>query len=337
MPEALASPKSETSFFNVLVEGKFNPEKISVELVNGTRESSEESQVYIDSEWKSFPGKKWPNDTEPSRYRFEEVVEKNGQIILRLDPSVSYKDSLGTRSSEFREKFGEEYQARDIATSILVQTSDNMLILTRRNETHDYKPNGLHVSAGGFVTFKDEQNGNLNPLTPVYRELHEEVGLEKEELLGVTFLGIVDNPHESHPDLIFEAKTHLSSEQIVDRERDEENEVIFINDKAAEVKDWILGLSHSYVTVGAALLILHGKERFGDHWYEEVIVGLKLRGKDYHDRHVYDALEARDKLRLSRRLGESPAKRKKIIEASKIRKSSKSALSSYASKHTKDG
>lgn len=293
-------------FYITLVEGRFAPEDVVVDLVKNSLIKNEESAKYIDERWLEFKGEKRIGDEKPSRYRLVGTEMIGNQLKLQLDPSITYKNYIGSRTPEFVSIFGKEYSAYPLAVTFMLKTSDNKLILTYRLPfQHDYKPGGLHAGAAGFMVHEDiNQNGVLNPINSAVREAAEEFGIGRSKLIDITCIGVIEDPITTHPDILYRGSTKLSSDEILAKTIDGENRLLAIEYSAESVKDWVLALSHALVPPAVASLVFDGRYKFGESWYKDVTNKLNLRGKAFCNEQLWRAYEQRDLNRVSRRLEE---------------------------------
>lgn len=303
----------EQKFFEISAEGKFQPEQIEVQITNGSLKRSVESENFIEQQWqqKLADGlKSWPNDTKPTRYRLAGTKVMDNRLILTLDPCVSYRDFAGSNSSDFAKRFGPDYLPRALAVTVILiaknKNGEEQILMTLRKPDHDYKAGGYHISTGGFMEIDKE----TDPTRAALRELHEESGIDETELNSLVCIGVVANPWTKHSDIVYEAKTALSVEDILTKEHDRENNLLFIPTERKKLQQWLLGTAHAATGIATAGLLLTGKESVGrekddagqlidgEKWYREMLKALAWRSEKYDDESVRKTLEKRDKLRL---------------------------------------
>lgn len=293
-----------TAFFEVMIEGDFPLESINVSLVNGSLPRSEDTESFIEEKWQKWPGKKFPDDTVPSRYPLAGYEVEDGDLKIFLDPCISYRDFIGIQDGEFTRKFGFDRTPLAVVTETIVKTSDNKVLLLRRKPGHDYKPEGFS-SIGGFMEIgKDfDESGNPNIKKAAAREIKEEIGLDIEsETRSVSCLGIAFNPNSTAAVIILAADADKTSKEIISRPNDGENSIHAFNNDPDTIRDLIIYLPHIFVSSSLGVLLLYGKREYGDEWYKEMVNALELRGRGYKDPRVKKALEERDFGRLKRRI-----------------------------------
>jgi ADP-ribose pyrophosphatase YjhB (NUDIX family) len=287
----------------MLVEGKFAPEQIDVVMTHDTMQRNKESEQFIEKGWcrhLASGAKPWANDLKPTRYRAVSIKVIGGRLEVTIDPCVSYKDFIGSLTPEFEERFGHDFVPDPLALTAVIVTADNKMLVTLRNDKTDYKPSGYHVSVGGFMDTHKEQC----PVAAALREVEEETGIMPEEIAHLSCLGAAYNPWTLHTDLIFRAETSLTSQEVLTRAHDDENEVLFIPIDQQSIERWILVPMHANVVITMAAMILFGEEMFGHDWRMDMLAQLARGSKNYKSAEVRRALERRDLARLAKMVSE---------------------------------
>jgi 8-oxo-dGTP pyrophosphatase MutT (NUDIX family) len=287
-------------FFQTLVKGKWKPEALEVEITKPgeTLGRSVLADAWMEGAWQEFirvGNKPWPGDLEPKRYRLDSIAKEGDKVKLKADPCVSYHDFIGTQMPAFKEKFGERFVSNAIATTVIILTSDNKTLMTERVKPTDYKHKGWHGSIGGFW----EIPKNETPTQAVLRELEEEAGIKPEETEELWLLGAVHNPWTAHPDLIYSAKTKLTSAEILSRKHDDENALFFIDTSAASYEYWIRNSSHASVVVPLAAMQWVGEELFGADWAKMIEGVLEAESAGYDNIVERQKLQKRDIARFA--------------------------------------
>lgn len=270
----------ENPYFLVFEEGEYTPGAISAEVVDTNRRVTNELHRELDSRWDSYPGKKWPNDTKPSRYRYEGCrIDEDGSFTILVSPTVSYKDHI-TWGQELTELYGQESAPLAIATTGIIETSDNKIILTKRVKA-DYKRGGMS-GAGGFMTIKEDVIEDRPPdiVRALKREVEEETGIKYYEM-NTIFQGIYHNPISGSVNLAFVSKTSLSAGEVIQRPNDSENELLVMELDPESIQNLILTKTNAFTTETLALLIVRGEKEFGEKWAEDTRAIFKLRSVSY--------------------------------------------------------
>ena len=292
----------ENKFFKTLLKGRINPDALEVEIVptGSSLKRTELSDAWIEGAWQEFirqGNKPWAGDLTPKRYRMVDlVIGQDDRVILTVDPCVSYHDFIGTQTPAFAENFGDDFVSKAIATSILILTSDGKTLVTVRVKKTDYKWGGWHCSIGGFW----EVQKNETPKQAVIRELEEEAGIAENEIDELLLLGAVYNPWTAHPDLVYSAKTSLTSSEILERSHDDENALMFVDTTAGSYKNLIVNTAHASVVVPLAAMLWVGEELFGQDWADEINGFLVEASSGYDDVGTRLKLEKRDLMEFAK-------------------------------------
>ena len=279
------SPQLSNGFFDAIYHPgyRIRPVHIRTEPVQDTLLRSADSEAFMDGKWQAHlatGAKPWPNDLKPGRFRFAGFEERGADVVFRLDPCVAYRDHVGARDPEFRHRFGDTFLPNALAVTTFITARDKggleYFLATRRNKTHDYKPNGLHLSTGGFMEIKKSPEGDI--VKEGMREATEESGVTPEDL-DLWFLGIAFDPWQNKPDAIFHASVNTPLEEIRRRKHDAENVNLWI--PAAKMLPWLLDPAEVTVPMGLAALLWYGRIMFGQAWFIHVHTQLAKAGERY--------------------------------------------------------
>ena len=301
-------PSLKNAFFEILFQGNFPIDAIQTVYTSNSLRQSVASEEFIEGQWQFFQGKKYPNDVNPSRYRFVNAGVENSNLTITLDPCVSYRDFTGSRGPEFRMTFTSDFWPNPTAVGLLLSTSNNQLVVTHRVGLSDYKSGGLNTSAGGFMEIlKDSDlNGNANIIAAIHRETREELGINPEtELVEMTCIGAVHNPLSTATEIMFSGTTSLATAEVIKRINDGENKVYVVENSPHGVADQLKNLNHAWVATGLAYLVVHGANQFGTEWLLEISEALDRHGKNYFNPQFRERAEKWHTRRVQRRTGRS--------------------------------
>ena len=305
-------------FFNIITEGRFTPDQIRVVLTEpgASMARSKASEKFIETEWQRLITtgvKPWPNDTAPSRYRFVEArIRKEHEdeyLEVTLDPGVSYRDAIGSRPAGFK-KFGPEYMPNPVGVTTVIRAKnkkgEDMLLVTLRSVKNDFKGGGYHVSTGGIMEIKKD----ASPADTAVREITEEVGLKKEELNSLVCCGVVENKLvSSSVEIVFDATTNITVEEIMSRVHDDENELLFIPATPEKMREWLVVPTHANMGITNAAVLMVGRdmvaqvsgEAAAQEWYNDLMKFLAVRSQQARKRGA-NVLEQRDVARLANKV-----------------------------------
>ena len=299
-PQVKYPKYQKQKFFKLLVEGKFTPDRVEMKETPGSLKRSPESEAILESGWQKLLKsgfKPWPNDTKPSRYYFAGAKVENDKLVIAVDPSLSYRDAIGARNPELK-KLGKEYLPIWIGSNLIIlaknKSGEEMIGITLRNSNHDYKPNGYHVTAGGAMDATRKERA----IETALREAKEEIGINPKEFSKIICNSVIFNPWSVNAIVNFIGIPYLSVEEILARNHDDENEIIFISADKQELQKWLLKTSHANSSDGIAALLLIGKDRYGEKWFEEMSTALSLLSSEYDDEQKRKELEQRDIRRI---------------------------------------
>lgn len=135
-----------------------------------------------------------------------DIVGKKGRTLREL---VHYSGQL--------DSLQDSIMANPIGINLLVISSDNQIILQHRQLNLAVRPGEACSSTSGTVDKDDAHYRAYHPiLRAVYREMFEEIGLEKHFLGDIIFLGAVrEFLRGGLPDFFFTAKAKLTEEEII--------------------------------------------------------------------------------------------------------------------------
>lgn len=288
----------ENPYFRVFAEGIFQVESITTEIVPSTRKLTENLLSQLDERWRNYEGKKWPNDENPSRFRYEGYEVIDGVIKIKVSPSISYKDSI-TWSFDLTEQYGQEAAPLPLMVGSLIETSDGKIVISRRNDSHDYKAEGLS-GLGGAINIKEDSRPDGSPdiVHALGREIEEESGVKLYEIKPLLRV-ITYNPVSGTVTLDFMSATILSSDQIEKRPHDDENELLFVDINPDTLQNLVLTRTNSFTTEILELLMSMGEQKFGKRWAKETREIFWLRQISFAEAirrgpHVIKKLEVKD-------------------------------------------
>lgn len=193
--------------------------------------------------------------------------------LLSLDLSVtSYKPFMGTNLAhpELADQFGRDVMANPVGVSPALHTSDNYLLLGRRNATLAYYPNRTHPFAGAL---EPRDKGDL--FAAVRRELGEELSLKDSDIVAIRCTGIAEDRALRQPELLFRVRTTLTRRQIESQVHAEEHGGSFAIPATQEAVARVLH-DPALTPVAIASLLLWGRVIFGEDWFGDCCLGLNL-------------------------------------------------------------
>lgn len=260
--------------FKLLFWDNYNPDKIIIKKTSGLLKRSPASEKFIEKEWQkriTSDQKAWPNDTKPSRYHFGGLKKSSDALLLLADPSISYRDTLGSRPAKFRKLFPKKYSPVPITVSLALTVKNSrgeeMLCLTSRNTTQDAHAGGFHVTTGGAMEIKKDKK----PFDAALRETKEEIGLKPREISNIRCRAIAYNPWLSEIGVIFTATAKVTAKEIQSRPHDDENKTLFIPLTKKNLEYLLLQLTFANSLDGTLGALAIGSDRFGAVWAKNIL------------------------------------------------------------------
>jgi hypothetical protein len=199
------------------------------------------------------------------------------RLQLTLSPT-SYKAFLGTNLThpEFAELYGSHVLANPVGLSCALVSSDDYVLLGRRNPKVAYYPGRIHPFAGAL-----EPSPEVSVFDEVRRELAEELGFTVGETREISCLGLVRDGSLLQPELVFRAISTQSRGEIEARVLADEHEgALAVASTAEAVSAAALDPRLTPVAVGA--LLLFGRGRFGEPWFDAAGRAVNLPGNELY-------------------------------------------------------
>jgi len=272
-------------FFEIPIEGSFPKDKIAIQDTQETIERPNEVQEKIEENWLK---------------RRHEVEQRGGRLVDRpkvilLDTQIKadklyiklgrgrYKDFVGTYETELHDT-NLELVPRNFSISALLETADGYIVLLKRSKRVFQYPSWISTFGGSVEPEDVDDKGNIDPFKTVTREVSEEAGISPESIHDIQCLGFTKDIHTKVEDMMFQAKTLLTKDEIEKQQRNqhlEEGESVMVLANPDEIRRKVLEFSKIFVSDGVAILALYGRRKFGEEWFNFVINHLRRRGSIY--------------------------------------------------------
>jgi hypothetical protein len=178
---------------------------------------------------------------------------------------ITYKSFAGTNmhNPQFVAQYGETAMANPLGISVALISADGFLAMGRRNERVAYYPGRIHPFAGAL-----EPEDGLDVFEAVGRELKEELGLSPEELGQIKCLGMAEDRGLAQPELICYAEVGKTLEELRRVLDEVEHDAIVAISARRDVFERELGGAKLYTPIALATILLCGRERFGNEWFD---------------------------------------------------------------------
>ncbi len=191
--------------FSVLAQGRWTPSQIATAHVPSSRPIIPEVELAIEDAWRlaARPGVQL---FDGPMCRLESFDASSNQLKLTFSPT-SYKPFVGTnlKNPHFADLYGLTVLANPLGASVALSTADGFLLFGRRGGRVAYYPNRIHPFAGCLEPTEAD-----DVFAVVYRELTEEVNLQRSDLADVACLGIARDVSIRQAELVFSATTSLT-------------------------------------------------------------------------------------------------------------------------------
>lgn len=233
----------------------------------------------------------WDRRVEDARRR--NVLLFNGALYRyvahRLDGAASaasielvvgdtcYRDFVGTNLHNHHRlgEFPWNCYANPIGTTATLTTADGQIVYGRRSNRVAYHASHVHTFGGALEPSDRDADGRIDAFGSVIRELNEELGLNAGDVGEIVAIGLVRDHEIRQPELLFEADTRLSFTELVARwelarARDEHVELVALPAQPEAVVPFIRSCE-PIAPVAVAGLLLFGRRRWGDGWYEQAL------------------------------------------------------------------
>jgi 8-oxo-dGTP pyrophosphatase MutT (NUDIX family) len=196
--------------------------------------------------------------------RVESFTAREEELSMVLS-EISYKSFAGTNmhNPQFGAQYGEAAMANPLGMSVALISADGFLALGRRNERVAYYPGRIHPFAGAL-----EPEDELDVFAAVERELNEELGLSAAEVGEMKCLGMAEDRGLAHPELICFAEARRTLDELRGGIDEVEHDAIVAIEVKQDVFERELASAKLYTPIALATILLCGRERFGNGWFD---------------------------------------------------------------------
>lgn len=200
--------------------------------------------------------------------RLEGFTADHGGLRLHLSPT-SYRIFIGTngRHPQWADDHGRQVMADPVGTSVILRSSDGVLVFGRRSQRVALYPGFAHPFGG---TMEPPPAGTaVDLLAEMRRELSEEVGISPDDLSDLRVIALIEDRRLRQPELIYAAQTALTAEAINRRlDLHEHTGCWMLADDQRDI-DGALSGNAVMTPVLAGALLCWGWQRFGELWLDQ--------------------------------------------------------------------
>ena len=244
--------------------GPWQPAQVKCARAESTFAPPAIVRAEIDQVWTMMGRKPGVHLFDGRMCRVESFSAEASELRMVLS-ETSYKSFAGTNmhNPQFGTQYGEPAMANPLGISVALISSDEFLAMGRRNERVAYYPGRIHPFAGAL-----EPEDGLNVFRAVERELNEELGLSESELAEMKCLGVAEDRGLAQPELICYAQVGKTLEELRRGVDDVEHDAIVSIEMRPEVFERELSGAKLYTPIALATILLCGRERFGNDWFD---------------------------------------------------------------------
>lgn len=276
-----------TPFFEIPVSDHFSKGEVQIIDSEQNFKVDDKFEQRVDEIWqerkKQIEAAGGHLEDRPKLVVLNNTIE-SGKLCLTLGHS-SYKYYVGSIDPTLRFEIGPEHLPKFLGAAALLETSDNYLVLDERSQSVFQYNGWLSVFAGSTELSDIDANGVIDPFTTAIREVEEETGVEDMEISDIQCLGYTTDKFTDSEAMLFHIKTTLTKVELEDFQRNkklDEGKSVFVPADADEIRKKILEFSKVFVSDGASVLTLFGRDKFGQEWFNNVIERLNRRGNIYN-------------------------------------------------------
>lgn len=253
--------------------GPYRPGQIHARWSDEQRPTAPGVEEFVEKLWNRRLGEAAVSGTrlwDGPLCRLIHCARNSDGLEMTLGPT-SYRAFVGTNlhNAHLRYTHGPEVLANPLGVSAVVMTEDRYLLLGLRAQWLAYHAGRIHP-IGGCVE-PAPPGASIDPFAAMATELREELGLEESDLGPMICLGLIRDKHIVQPELIFDAATRSTVEQIRARsarsDGGEHSELFVLRNHPGSVVTFIESNLTRLTPVALAGLLLHGMHHWGIGWF----------------------------------------------------------------------
>lgn len=267
--------------FEIFVDGCFAPGCVAVEFRDKPRPTTPDLEALITAEWDVQCTEAVRHDRHlfngtMLRYLSHTVTPdapgRPGRFALTVG-LTNYRDFIGTNLFNHRRlgEYGWDCFANPIGTTATIRTAEGLICYGRRSMKVGYHGGHVHTFGGALEPVDQHGDGRIDPFESVAREIHEELGIFRDELRDLTCVGMLRDREIYQPELLFEATVPMTFDEIRARwrdatARDEHIELVACRCAPDAIVPFLTE-SGPIAPVAIGALCLLGRRLWGDAWY----------------------------------------------------------------------
>jgi 8-oxo-dGTP pyrophosphatase MutT (NUDIX family) len=187
--------------------------------------------------------------------------------------NTGYKEYVTTRVPEFFQARARQELGNALAVCSVVETSDGHILLDKRQGVDVYVGR-YHVIGGFFERQLDTAAERPDPFGAICREIREETGIQLVDIAELYSLGVVYDVTTPHAEMCFLTRLKISLAEVSTRtpEVNEIKQLRSLAVTAESLRAFLLEHHGNISATGEPNVLLYGALRFGERWFEEVMV-----------------------------------------------------------------
>ena len=267
--------------FEIIAQGCFRPEQLVIIYDPTLRmPTSEAIQAWMDKLWQekllAAQQKNIPLFDAPL-FRLIDAIVQQDQLLLTLG-DTGYKEYVTTREAAFAQAHTRRELGNALSVCSVVETSDGYILLDKRQGVDVYVGR-YHVIGGFFERGLDSTNptsvapAQPDPFAAMRREIREETGIQAADIRAQYCLGVVYDHATPHGEICFLTELHIPLQEVFTREpeEDEIKQLHTLHVTEESLRTFITTNHGNISATGEPNLLLYGKLRFGDEWYNDLM------------------------------------------------------------------
>src|ERR1700733_4825254 len=205
--------------------GRWKPSQITISWTADSRPIIPEIEQLIEQSWQTAMSRPGVLLFDGPMCRLESFESRDDHLHLQLS-RTGYKVFMGTNLShaELADQYGPTVLANPIGLSAALISSDNYLLLGRRNANVAYYPSRVHPFAGAL-----EPSERLDVFEEVRRELREELALKDSDVREIVCSGMAQDLSLRQPEMIFVVRANCNRQRIESQLDHEEHHGVWMS------------------------------------------------------------------------------------------------------------
>jgi 8-oxo-dGTP pyrophosphatase MutT (NUDIX family) len=261
--------------FEIVAHGLYRPDQLAIDYDPARRMPvTKEIQAWMDDLWQ----RKLAQAHEQGRRLFDaplfRFISTNAQVdgsLCLIIGDTSYKEYVTTRTADFAQKHVREHLGNPLAVCSVVETSDNYILLDRRQGVDVYVGR-YHVIGGFFERELDMVGTQPAPFAAIHREIREETGIQAADIKEQYCLGVIYDLATPHGEMCFLTRLNIPLHTVLHNRTPEEDEIKQLHSLQVtpeRLHEFIVTNHGNISATGEPNLLLYGGDKFGKEWYDD--------------------------------------------------------------------